>query len=158
LPIEYKRSGDTCEKCKKPNTEVGKITHYTKHGDDLLLCAECIKKHEKPYTEICPKCKRLAYKHGGLTYFDESDLDGSNVIEIVDDSKGFDNFDDLSEEKPPLFTDPMCLECHEKKVAKVKKNRKIKREIKNFAKEHWKFWIATAIGILGIIGISGLWK
>jgi len=154
MPIEFKREGNACEKCKKLHKEVGKITHYTKHGDDLLLCAECLKKREKPYTEICPKCKRLAYKHGGITFY--SDSDESDGI-IISDSDNFDDFHDLSEEKPPSFSELMCLECHEKKVSKVKKNRRIKRKIKDFAKNHWKFWIGTSITImLGIIGLSRL--
>ncbi|QLH07667.1 hypothetical protein [Nitrosopumilus ureiphilus] len=162
MPIEFKRESNACEKCKKLDTEVGKITHYTKHGTNLLLCAECIKKREKPYTEICPKCKRLAHKHGGLTFYSDSDSDADADADepddiIISDSDSFDDFYDLSKEKSPLFSELICLECHEKKVSKVKKNRKIKREIKNFAKDHWKFWIGTTITIiLGIIGLSRL--
>ena len=28
MPIEVKREGNACEKCKKLDTEVGKIAHY----------------------------------------------------------------------------------------------------------------------------------
>jgi len=66
MPIEFKREGNACEKCKKLVTEVGKVTHFTKHGDDLLLCIECLKKREKPYTEKCPVCKKTAYEHHNM--------------------------------------------------------------------------------------------
>jgi len=128
MPIEFKREGNACEKCKKQDTEVGNITHYTKHGDNLLLCSECLKKREKPYTEICPKCKRVAYEHGGMSAYGEE----------------------------PPFED-MCVECVEKKEAKEAKRNSIKLTIKNFAKDHWKFWIMLTIAIIGLItGISSL--
>jgi len=152
MPIEFKRKGNACEKCKKLDTEVGKITHYTEHGADLLLCADCLKRREKPYKEICPICKRVAYEHGGLTYYDDSDADETNDIEISNNAVDFENFD--YDEKPPSF-ESMCMECHDKKVAKVRKVRKTKLTIKNFAKDHWKFWIGTSITIIfGIIGLS----
>lgn len=131
LPIEFKRSGDTCEKCHKPNTEVGKITYYTDPHDGYkgLLCSECIKKREKPYTEICPKCKRLAYKHGGMSFYGEA----------------------------PHDYEEMCLECVEKKEKKEAKKSAIKLTIKNFAKDHWKFWITATISIIAIlVGLSRL--
>jgi len=150
LGIVHKRKGDACEKCKKQNTEVGEITHYTGHGADLLLCPTCLKKREKTYTEKCPKCKRVAYEHGGLTYYDDSDADDPDT----NDSDNDDGFD--YDEEPPSF-ESMCMECHEKKVARVKKIRRAKLTIKNFAKDHWKFWVGTAITIiLGIIGLSRL--
>ncbi len=158
MPFEFKRSVNVCDKCHKQNTEVGKITDYTDSHDGYngLLCSECIKRREKPYTEICPKCKRLAYKHGGLTYYKDSDADDTKefiVTENFDDS----DFDEIYNEKPPTFSELICLECHTKKVAKVKKIRKIKLTIKNFAKDHWKFWITITISIvLGIIGLSRL--
>ena len=157
MPIEFKRSGDTCEKCNKPNTEVGKITHYTKHGADLLLCSKCLESREKPYTEICPKCKRVAYEHGGLTYYDESDTDDSNDYENSDNFNDFHNFD--NDEKPPSSSELMCMECHQKKVAKVRKIRRIKLTIKNFAKDHWMmFWIMATVGILSlIVALLSLW-
>jgi hypothetical protein len=130
LPIEFKRSGDTCEKCDKPNTEVGKITYYTNPHDGYrgLLCSECIKKQEKPYTEMCPKCKRLAYEHGGMSYYGE-----------------------------PPHVKEMCLECVEKKEKEVAKRNAMKLKIKNFAKDHWKFWITVSISIVAIIvGLSRL--
>ena len=158
MPIEFKQEGNACEKCKKLDTEVGKITHYKDPHDryEGLLCSECIKRREKPYKEICPKCKRVAYEHGGLTFYSDSDADDSDGI-VISDSDNFDEFHDLSEEKPPSFSELMCLECYEKKVSKVKKNRRIKREIKNFAKNHWKFWITISISIIAIvIGLSRL--
>ena len=154
MPTEFKEEGDTCKKCNKPNTEVGKITYYTDPHDGYkgLLCSECIKKREKPYTEICPKCKGLAYKHGGLTYYDDSDADDTESVAITENP---DDFDKNYNEEPPTFSELMCLECHTKKVEKVKKNRKIKLTVKNFAKDHWKFWIMVTMGIVGlIIGLS----
>jgi len=91
MPIEFKKEGNACERCKKLDTEVGPITYYTDPHDGYkgLLCSECIKRREKPYTETCPKCKRLAYKHGGMSYYGEY---------------------------PEDFED-MCVECVEKKEA-----------------------------------------
>jgi len=149
LPFEFKEQGDVCKKCKKPNTEVGPITYYTDPHDGYkgLLCSECIKRREKSYTEKCPKCKRIAYEHGGLTYYDDSDADDLDD-KISDNYDSFDNFD--SDEKPPSF-ESMCMECHEKKVARVRKIRKVKLTIKNFAKDHWKFWISTGLVITGLV-------
>ena len=131
MPIEHKREGNACDKCKKLDTQVGKITYYTDPHDGYtgLLCSECIKKREKPYTEICPKCKRVAYEHGGMSFYGEVPYD----------------FED------------MCLECVEKKEARVAKMNARKLKIKNFAKDHWKFWITITVAIIGlIIGISRL--
>jgi len=147
MPIEFKREGNVCEKCKKLDTEVGKITHYIKHGADLLLCPKCLEFRERSYIEKCPKCKRVAYEHGGLTYYDDSDADDLDD-EISDNYDSFDDFD--YDEKPPSF-ESMCMECHEKKVARVRKIRKVKLTIKNFARDHWKFWIGISISIIGLI-------
>lgn len=149
MPIEFKEQGDVCKKCKKPNTEVGPITYYTDPHDGYkgLLCSECIKRREKSYTEKCPKCKRIAYEHGGLTYYDDSDADDLDD-EISDNYDSFDDFD--YGEKPPSF-ESMCMECHKKKVARVRKIRKVKLTIKNFAKNHWKFWISTGLVIIGLV-------
>jgi len=128
LPIEFKRSGDTCDRCHKQNTEVGKMTDYTDPHDGYkaLLCSECIKKREKPYTEICPKCKRLAYEHGGMSFYGE-----------IPDVEG------------------MCLECVEEKEKKESKRKARKLTIKNFIRDHWQFWIGTIISIVAIIlGLS----
>lgn len=125
MPIEFKKEGNACEKCKKLDTEVGPITYYTDPYDGYkgLLCSECVKRREKPYTEICPKCKRLAYKHGGMSFYGES---------------------------PEDFED-MCVECVEKKEVREAKRNTIKLTIKNFAKDHWKFWITISISIVSII-------
>ena len=161
MPIEFKKEGNACERCKKQDTEVGKITHYTKHGANLLLCPKCFEDRERPYTEKCPKCKRIAYEHGGLTYYDDSDVNDSNDIKhlVSDNYDGFNDSEDFdyNNEKPPLSSELMCLECHEKKVARMKRIRKAKLKIKNFAKDHWKFLISTFIAIVAIIvGLSRL--
>jgi len=130
MPIEFKEEGNACAKCKKLDTDVGPITHYTDPHDGYkgLLCSECIKRREKPYTEICPKCKRVAYEHGGMSFYGDE----------------------------PPFED-MCLECLEKKEAREAKRNAIKLTIKNFAKDHWKFWITISISIVAIIiGLSRL--
>ena len=129
MSIEHKREENACAKCKKLNTEVGPITHYTDPHDGYegLLCSECIKRREKPYTEKCPKCKKLAYQHGGMSVYGEV---------------------------PNDFED-MCLECVEKKEVRDAKIAARTLKIKNFAKDHWKFWITLTIAIIGlIIGIS----
>jgi len=89
------------------------------------------------------KYEKIMLRDGNLTYYDDSDAD--------DDS---DDFNDYEKEQPPSF-DLMCMECHDKKSSKSEKNRKNKLLIKNFAKDHWKFWIGTSITIIfGIIGLS----
>jgi len=127
LPIEFKREADVCDKCHKPNTEVGKLTDYTDPHDGYrrLLCSKCIEFREKPYKEVCPKCKRLAYKHGGMSFYGE----------------------------PPYDDEDMCLECVERKEREVAERTAQKLKIVNFLKNNWKFWIATAIAILA--GITG---
>jgi len=124
LGFKRVREGNQCDRCKKLDTEVGPITYYTDPHDGYkgLLCSECIKKREKPYTEICPKCKRVAYEHGGMSYY------------------GYES----------SFED-MCLECVEKKEARVAKIIAVKSTIKNFAKDHWKFWISTGLVIIGLV-------
>ena len=124
LPIVIKEEGDTCSKCNKRNTEVGKITYYTSPYDGYkgLLCSKCIKRREKPYKEKCPKCKRLAYKHGGMSFYGE-----------------------------PPDIEKMCLECVEKKEKKVAKKNARNLTIKNFFKKRWTFLIMATIGIIGII-------
>lgn len=156
MPIEHKREGNQCERCKKLQTEVGKITHYTKHGADLLLCPKCLKFREKTYTEKCPKCKRVAYEHGGLTIYDDSDVDDTAADGFVmDDTDDFNNFDNLYDEEPPNFDNVMCEECYEKKLTKAKKIRKAKLTIKNYIKSHYWKIIFAILGIIGIIvGIS----
>jgi len=131
MPIEFKQEGNACVRCNKSDTEVGKITHYTDpyDGYEGLLCSGCIEQREKPYKEICPKCKRVAYEHGGMSAYGD---------------------------KPEEF-EIMCLECVEKKEAGEAKKNAIKSTIKIFAKDHWKFWLGTSITIiLGIIGLSRL--
>ena len=125
MPIEFKEEGNACEKCKKLDTEVGPITYYTSPHDGYkgLLCSECIKRREKPYTEICPKCNRVAYEHGGMSFYGE----------------------------PPYDHEDMCLECVEKKETRDAKTAAIKSTIKNFVKDHWKFWISTGLIITGLV-------
>ena len=106
----------------------------------------------------CPKCKKLAYQHGGLTSYDDSDVDNSDDSDVDDSNSdindGFESFD--YDEKPPSI-ELMCMECYEKKVTKERKARKMKLTIKNFAKNNWKTWISITIAIAGlIIGISRL--
>ena len=124
MPIEFKKEGNACERCKKLDTEVGPITYYTDPHDGYngLLCSECIKRREKPYTEICPQCKRVAYEHGGMSSYGDE-----------------------------LPFEDMCLECVEKKEARVTKMNARKLKIKNFAKDHWKFWISTGLIITGLV-------
>ena len=130
MPFEFKEEGNACVRCKKLDTEVGPITYYTDPHDGYkgLLCSKCIKRREKPYTEICPKCNRFAYEHGGMSAYGEG----------------------------PTF-EIMCVECLEKKEAREAKRNAIKLTIKNFMKNHWKFWITISISIVAIIvGLSRL--
>ena len=102
MSIEFKREGNACERCKKQDTEVGKITHYTKHDADLLLCPKCLEDQERPYTEKCPKCKRVAYEHGGMSFYGTV----------------------------PYDYEDMCVECVQKKEARDAKKLKIKNFMK----------------------------
>ena len=47
----------------------------------------------------------------------------------------------------------MCADCIYKAQLKEEHRQAIKIKIKNFAKDHWKFWIGTAIGIIGLFAI-----
>ena len=124
MPIEFKKEGNACERCKKLDTEVGPITYYTDPHDGYtgLLCSECIKRREKPYIEICPKCKRVAYEHGGMSAYGHE----------------------------PPFED-MCVECVEKREIRDAKKNAIKSTIKNFLMNNWKYWISTGLIITGLV-------
>jgi hypothetical protein len=128
MPIEFKQEGTVCVRCNKSDIDVGKITHYIDpyDGYEGLLCSGCIEQREKPYKEICPKCKRVAYNHGGMSAY------------------GFvDEFE------------KMCLECVEEKEVKESKKITRNLTIKNFVKNNWKFLIGISITIIfGIIGLS----
>ena len=59
-------------------------------------------------------------------------------------------------DKPEEF-EFMCLECVEKKEASEAKKNATKLTIKNFVKDHWKFWITLSISIIAVvIGLSRL--
>jgi len=127
LGIIHKRKGNACEKCKKLDTEVGEITHYTGHSADLLLCAKCLKKREEPYTEICPKCKENAYDNGGMT---------------VGDS-----------DEPPF--EEMCMKCYEKDAKRKEQLRKTKKIVKtNWYRLVVIGLSITAIIVTAVIGLS----
>ena len=120
LGFKFKREGNLCERCKKEAAEVGKMAFYEEY--DLWCCDKCIKETIDEKNLKCPKCKRVAYEHGGMSgYGDE----------------------------PPF--EFMCLECVEKKEAREAKRNAIKLTIKNFAKDHWKFWIMLVVGIIAIV-------
>lgn len=130
LGIIHKREGNVCEKCKKENTEVGKMTDYTDPHDGYggLLCSECIKKREKPYTEICPKCKDNAYDNGGMTIADK--------------------------DEPPF--EEMCMKCYEKDAKRKERLRKTKKTVKT----NWYRLAIIAIGIVGVVvaAVVGFYK
>ena len=61
---------------------------------------------------------------------------------------------DGSFEMPRYNGKDMCLDCISKELAKEEHRDFIKLKIKNFAKDHWKFWISTVIAItLGVIAL-----
>jgi len=68
LGIKIVREGNACDRCKKQNTEVGKVTHYTSYGEDLLLCESCIEITDKEKTLKCPKCKKVVGTEGMTEY------------------------------------------------------------------------------------------
>ena len=72
MSIEYNRKGDTCDRCKKSNTEVGKITNYKKYNENLLLCTNCIQKIDKEKTQKCSKCKKIIGIDGLIIYKNKS--------------------------------------------------------------------------------------
>ena len=122
LPVDIKRTGDRCEKCRRLRSVVGQITDYTDPHDGYraLLCSDCIQFHEKPYKSICPKCKRLAHKHGGMSFYGE----------------------------PSYHHEVMCFECVKKKEKKVKKQNTKKLKIKNLLRKNWKFWIMLTVAVI----------
>jgi len=130
LPIEVKREGTACDKCKKLDTEVGKMIDYTDPHDGYrgLLCSECIKKREKPYTEICPKCKDNAYDNGGMTVWGDNDY-------------------------PPF--EEMCMKCYDKREKRQKQLLKTKKTVKtNWYRLVMIGLAVTAIIVTAVIGLS----
>ena len=122
MPVEIKKDG-ACDGCKKLGTETSPITHYKKHGDNLLLCPKCLEARERPYIVICPKCKKVAYEHGGMSFYGEY---------------------------PEDFED-MCVECVEKKEVREAKRNAIKLKTKIFLMKNWKYWISTGLIIVGLV-------
>ena len=47
LVIIRKEEANECERCKKLNTDVGKMSDFKIYGMHLLLCENCIKEIEK---------------------------------------------------------------------------------------------------------------
>jgi len=117
MPIEFE--SNICDTCQKSDNEVGKIKLRKEHRINKYLCSKCFKRSEKPYTEICPKCKKVAYEHGGMSAY------------------GF----------GPTFEE-MCLECVEKKETKEAKRKANKLKIKKFILKNWKFWIGIAVALI----------
>lgn len=56
MPIEWKKEGNACERCRKQNTEVGKMTHFKKYDLDELICQDCIEKIEQFHNAKCSNC------------------------------------------------------------------------------------------------------
>ena len=57
---------NVCERCKKLDTDVGKLIPYKKHELDKLLCQNCIKEIDDYYSLRCSKCDKPAHFRGKL--------------------------------------------------------------------------------------------
>ncbi len=81
MPIEFKREGNVCDNCKHGVSDVGQITHYTKFGQDRLLCKNCIDDLDKVFLEKCPKCNRPAHERSGMREYVEKGKTKKNCYE-----------------------------------------------------------------------------
>ena len=57
---------NVCERCKKLDTDVGKLTHYKNHELNKLLCQNCITEIDDYYSLRCSKCNKPAHLRGNL--------------------------------------------------------------------------------------------
>ena len=105
----FDKVGNVCDECKKDSEEVGMSKQYTTcQGIQKLLCKNCTEKHKKIDKEICPKCKQLAWKHGGMSTYDN----------------------------PPNKPKKMCSDCVDDEKDKKKKNDTRNLKIWNFVKKY----------------------
>ena len=57
---------NVCERCEKPDSDVGQLTQYQNHELDKLLCQNCIKEIDDYYSLRCSKCDKPAHLRGNL--------------------------------------------------------------------------------------------
>ena len=63
------KEGNVCEGCdKKKPQDTPKLTYYTEHHTNLLLCDDCIAKIEKEHNLKCPKCGKVVGVEGMTEY------------------------------------------------------------------------------------------
>lgn len=74
MPIEFKKEGNQCERCKKLDTEVSRMEHYQNYGIDKLLCRNCIDELEYYYHDRCSDCSRTLEEVDGLTNYEDKQL------------------------------------------------------------------------------------
>ena len=74
MPIEFKKEGNACERCKKLDTEVGRMEHYQNYGIDKLLCKICIDELERYYADRCSDCERTLDEVGEFTQYEDKML------------------------------------------------------------------------------------
>ncbi len=74
MDIEIKKEGNACERCKKLDADVSKMTHYKNHELDELLCQDCIKEIEDYYSVTCAKCGKPAHLRGNLIEYENEKI------------------------------------------------------------------------------------
>ncbi len=70
----YKKEGNACERCKKLNDEVGKMSDFNKYEMHLLLCENCIKEIEEEQNRECPKCHLLLKERNGISSYEDKEM------------------------------------------------------------------------------------
>lgn len=74
MGIKFVKEGNVCDRCKKPDTEVGTITHYTEFNQNSLLCSKCIEEIKEVHTRKCSNCKKPVGVTELSTYNQKNDL------------------------------------------------------------------------------------
>ena len=59
-------NSNSCERCKKPESDVGSLSRYNNHDLDKLLCQNCIKEIDDYYSVTCSRCNKPAHMRGNL--------------------------------------------------------------------------------------------
>ena len=125
--MESVKERKQCEGCNQLASSGFVVRFREQYGINKYLCSKCCHRDMGDYDKICCNCGK-------------NNADGSFEMSWYNGKD-------------------MCSDCKSKELAKREHREalklKIKSTLKNFAKDHWKFWISTAIAIIfGIIGIS----
>ena len=125
MPVSFRDEGHICSNCNKEFEEVIKSKEYAHYNDasQRILCKNCAEKHENIYKEICPKCKKPAHEHGGMSTYD----------------------------KAPNKPKKMCSNCVDDEKNKKKKRDAKKLKNKIFIKEYGLHLITITIAIIALL-------